>query len=157
MLAVHRRCVVTDTVDDVLELPFELRQKSRLRTRLVSGEEVFLLLERGTILRDGDGLCGDDGRVIRVKAAPEAVLTVRCESAQALARAAYHLGNRHIPLEVGPGWLRLAEDHVYREMLVGLGAEVVAEAAPFEPEAGAYSHSHGHSGGIIHQFSARKP
>jgi urease accessory protein len=156
MLAVHHRCTDSDHDDEILELPFELRQKSRLRTRLLSGEEIFLFLERGSILRDGDCLLGDDGRVIRVKAAPEAVITVRCGSAQALARAAYHLGNRHIPLEVGNGWLRLAEDHVFRDMLIGLGAEVVSETVPFEPEAGAYSHSHEHSGGIIHQFGQLK-
>lgn len=146
-----------------LVLPFELRQKSRLRAALASGEEVALLLPRGEVLRGGDLLAAADGRVIEVVARPERVLHVECKSPAALARAAYHLGNRHVPVEVGEGYLRIVADHVLERMLVGLGARVGAREAPFEPEAGAYAGGHGHSGhthgddasgGIIHEYRA---
>ena len=131
----------------LLELPFELRQKSRLRARLASGEEVALMLPRGEVLRGGDLLLASDGRVVQVVARPEKLLHVECEVPQALARAAYHLGNRHIAVQVGAGWLRLAADHVLEHMLEGLGARITSIEAPFEPEAGAYAgHSHGAAG-----------
>src|SRR5262245_50142398 len=136
-------------VKDRLQLPFEQRQKSRLRARLVSGEEVALSLPRGEVLRGGDLLLGSDGRVIEVVARPERLLHVECDSPQALSRAAYHLGNRHVPVQVGDGWLRLAADHVLEQMLKGLGARTSAVEAPFEPEAGAYG-GHPHSGGAHH-------
>ena len=129
-----------------LTLPFELRQKSRLRTRLDSGEEVGLFLPRGAVLRHGDRLRATDGRVVEVCAAPEIVSTGRTDDPLRLARAAYHLGNRHVALQLGPGWLRYLHDHVLDGMVRELGLEVVCEQAPFEPEAGAYGggHHHGH-------------
>lgn len=134
-----------------LELPFELRQKSRLHARLSSGEEVALLLPRGEILRGGDLLLASDGRVVEVVAIPEDVLHVECDSPQALARAAYHLGNRHVPVQVGEGFLRVAADHVLEHMLTAQGARVIPTRAPFEPEAGAYAgHTHGGPGGHHH-------
>ena len=124
-------------------LPFELRQKSRLRTRLESGEDAWLTLPRGEILRGCDLLLASDGRIVEVIAKPEQLLHVECDTPQALARAAYHLGNRHVPVQVGEGWLRLGFDHVLRQMLAGLGARVTVIEAPFEPEAGAYAgHTH---------------
>ena len=125
-----------------LRLPFELRQKSRLRTKLVSGEEVALMLPRGEILRGGDLVSASDGRVIEVLAQPEKLLHI--ESGE-LARVAYHLGNRHVPVQVGEGFLRIAADHVLEEMVKQLGAKVRELEAPFEPEAGAYAAGgHGH-------------
>ena len=162
MLVVQRRTEPRLHADAELPLPFELRQKSRLRTRLASGEEVGLFLDRGAILRDGDCLEAQDGRTVRVVAAPEALMEVASTDARALARAAYHLGNRHTPVEVGDAWLRFAADHVLAEMLRGLGLAVIALFAPFEPEAGAYAAGHlHHSGearhaGIIHDFAGRK-
>jgi urease accessory protein len=145
---------------DRVELPFELRQKSRLRTRLASGEEAWLLLARGEILRGGDLLLADGERVIEVVARPEALLHVECDTPQGLARAAYHLGNRHVPVEVGAGYLRLAFDHVLQQMLAGLGARTAPIDAPFEPEAGAYAgHTHtqdGSSRGRIHEYAKRE-
>jgi urease accessory protein len=135
-----------------LRLPFEQRQKSRLKTRLVSGEEVALMLPRGEILRGGDLVTASDGRVIEVIAEPEKLLHI--ESAE-LARVAYHLGNRHVPVQVEKDFLRIAADHVLEEMVKKLGAKVKTVEAPFEPEAGAYAgghHTHdemGH-GGKIH-------
>lgn len=124
-----------------LILPFESRQKSRLRTLLDTGEEAGLMLERGTLLRGGDCLLASDGRVIEVIAAPEEVSVVTADDPWQLARAAYHLGNRHISVQVGTGWLRYLHDHVLDDMVRGLGFTVTVDEMPFEPEAGAYSHS----------------
>jgi urease accessory protein len=140
-----------------LRLPFDLRQKSRQRATLASGEEVAIELPRGQVLRGGDWVVASDGRVIEVVAAVESILHVECDSAQALARAAYHLGNRHVPVQVGEGWLRIAADHVLARMLEGLGARLTPMQAAFEPEAGAYGAHHHHDnvsghGGRIHEF-----
>ena len=142
MLVVQVKLDAAVPHDAVLVLPFELRQKSRLRTTVAGGEEIGLFLERGTVLRDGECLGADDGRVVRVAAADENLIEVRCKDADALARAAYHLGNRHTPVQVGAGWLRLAADDVLAGMLRGLGAAVTPVRAPFEPEAGAYAAGH---------------
>ena len=130
---------------DRLILPFDRRQKSRLRVYLESGREVALMLERGSVLRGGEYLKFGDEAVL-VVAADEPVLHVSAATAQQLARAAYHLGNRHVPLQVGEGWLRLEQDHVLEAMLIGLGVTVARIDAPFEPESGAYGggHRHGH-------------
>ena len=128
-----------------LTLNFDARTKSRLRTQLADGEEVGLFLPRGTILRGGDRLQAADGRIVEVVSAPEDLLEARCADASALARAAYHLGNRHVAVQVGAGWLRIQADHVLETMLTGLGAEVASLTAPFEPEAGAYAHGHHHA------------
>ncbi|MCX9157470.1 urease accessory protein UreE [Niveibacterium sp. 24ML] len=128
-----------------LVLNFDARTKSRLRTALANGEEVGLFLPRGTILRGGDLLLAKDGRVVEVVSAPESLLEAQCASAFELARAAYHLGNRHVAVQVGAGWLRIQADHVLETMLVGLGATVRKVTAAFEPEAGAYAHGHHHS------------
>jgi urease accessory protein len=146
---------------DTLTLSFELRAKCRLRTRLDSGEEVGLFLPRGTILRGGDLLAGKDGRVVAVRSAPERVIEARSADALLIARAAYHLGNRHVAVEVQPGLLRLAADHVLAQMLVGLGLDVRETQASFEPEAGAYGghpahHTHAHAeetGARLHLFA----
>jgi urease accessory protein len=140
-----------------LVLPFELRQKSRLRARLASGLEVGLFLERGIVLRGGDLLLADDGTVVGVVAALETVSTVRDSDATRLARAGYHLGNRHVPVEIGSGWLRYGHDHVLDDMVRGLGLSVVVEQAPFEPEAGAYGHSHSHGHDHAHSHSHGEP
>jgi urease accessory protein len=139
-----------------LVLPFEARCKSRLRTRLESGEELGLFLQRGTVLRGGDLLLGRDGRVVEVVAAPEALTEARHGDALLLARAAYHLGNRHVAVQIGPGWLRCPADPVLRDMLLGLGLDAAEITAPFEPEAGAYGHGHGEAtpGARIHQYRA---
>ena len=144
MLNITRKLpAATQPADVKLVLPFELRNKSRLRTALDSGEEVGLFLERGSILRGGELLLADDGRIVQVVAEPETVSTVRASEPTALCRASYHLGNRHVALQIGDGWVRYQHDHVLDEMVRGLGLEVIVEQAPFEPEAGAYGgHSH---------------
>ena len=143
-------------VRDQLNLSFDERSKSRLRTRLISGEEVALMLPRGEVLRGGDLVTASDGRVIEVVARPESLLDVKCENPIALAKVAYHLGNRHVPVEVGEGYLRIAADHVLEDMVKKLGAEVTHLEAAFEPETGAYGGGHRHDemghGGKIHEF-----
>lgn len=157
MATFYNHDTLDSQTDDRLILPFDLRQKSRQRVRLESGVEAVLQLERGTILRGGDKLLGDNGQALLVVAAPEPVLLVSCATPRDLICAAYHLGNRHVPVQVGDGWLRLGDDHVLHEMLLGLGATVSHEVAPFEPEAGAYGggHRHGEAAGgtsHIHHF-----
>ena len=145
MLTITSKVKEARAADAHLTLPFELRSKSRLRTEISTGEEAGLVLDRGTILRGGDLLLADDGRVIEIVAAPEQVSTVRAADPWSLSRAAYHLGNRHVPLEVRADRLVL-HDHVLDDMVRGLGFEVTIEQAPFEPEAGAYgAHNHPHS------------
>lgn len=145
MLRILQRLTGTRDAQLQLVLPFELRSRSRFRARLVSGEEVGVQLTRGQILRGGDKLLVEDGRVVEVRAAPESVSTLRTRDARLLARAAYHLGNRHVALQIGDGWLRYGHDHVLDDMVRGLGAEITAEQAPFEPEAGAYQGGHEHA------------
>ena len=144
MLNITQRINAAGKVDDYIELPFVLRQKSRLRVTTKAGVDVGLFLDRGIILRDGDLLKSDSGLVIQVIAAQEAVYNVFAKTPQALMCAAYHLGNRHVPLQVGDGWLRLEQDHVLKEMLLGLGMQVAEESLPFEPESGAYGGGHRH-------------
>jgi urease accessory protein len=146
VLAITERLSGTAEPAATLTLPFELRQRSRLRTRLDSDEDAGLFLPRGTVLRDGDLLRAENGLVVRVVAAAEDVSTAVIKDPTRLARAAYHLGNRHVPLQIGAGWLRYRHDHVLDAMVEELGLEVIRERAPFEPEAGAYAGGHGHRG-----------
>ena len=145
LLTISKRLTDPRVADLQLVLPFDLRNKSRLRTS-VNGEEAGLILERGTVLRGGDLLLADDGRVIEIVAASETVSTVRSRDGGNLARAAYHLGNRHVALQVGADWLRYQHDHVLDDMVRGLGFSIAIEEAPFEPEGGAYgAGAHQHS------------
>ena len=127
-------------------LPFDERKKSRLKPRAEGGEPLGLMLPRGQILRNGTLLRDETGRIIVVKAAQECLSVVRSERALLLMRAAYHLGNRHVPLQVGSGFLSYQHDHVLDDMVRGLGLTVTTEQRPFEPEDGAYAvaHAHGH-------------
>jgi urease accessory protein len=144
MLKVYERLTGSKEAQAILVLPFELRQKSRQRASLQDGREIGLMLERGEILRNGDCLLAEDGLVIRVEAAQEHVSTVHCDDTLMLARASYHLGNRHVALQIGQGWLRYKHDHVLDDMIRHMGLEVSDEMAPFEPEGGAYGGGHGH-------------
>jgi urease accessory protein len=129
-----------------LELSFETRCKSRLRTRLASGEECGLFLERGTVLRGGNKLAAKDGRVVEVISMPEALMEAISGDPLLIAKAAYHLGNRHVAVQLMPGKLRFVADHVLGAMVRGLGLKLGEVEAPFEPESGAYgAHPHGHS------------
>lgn len=143
MLRVTRR-VSHGTPSDALSLPYDERKKSRLRATSERGQEVAITLERGSALREGDLLAADGGEVLVVRAAVEEVSEVRSSDALALMRAAYHLGNRHVALEIAAGSLRYQHDHVLDGMVRGMGLEVVPRMAAFEPERGAYAHAHGH-------------
>jgi len=161
MLTLIARCKSVDSPYGELVLPFDQRIRSRLRTRLVSGEEAVLRTERGAVLRGGECLKAEDGRVVLVSAALESVMHITCADQFELTRAAYHLGNRHVPVQIGGGFLRIAADHVLCDMLQGLGAKVEQLEAPFEPESGAYGGGHGHGdesahGGRIHQYEQKE-
>ena len=144
MLELDRRVSRDATAHATLTLPWERRGVTRQRVRLDDGREAGLFLSRGEILRGGDRLSTGSGEIVAVVAASQPVMLVHASDPRALASAAYHLGNRHVAVEVGEGWLKLERDHVLREMLEGLGASVEDATLPFEPEAGAYSHAHAH-------------
>lgn len=142
-----------------LELSYDARQKSRFRAVLSDGREVGVVLPRGQGLRDGDLLEAADGTVVRIRASNEAVSRVQSSDLLLLSRAAYHLGNRHMPVQISNGELRYHHDYVLDEMLQQLGLEPTFAELPFEPESGAYgsghafashphyhSHSHSHGG-----------
>jgi urease accessory protein len=139
-----------------IALTFEWRVRTRFRQRTASGEWVGFHLPRGTILRDGDLLASEGGRVLRIQAAEEILLEVHASSAEHLTRIAYHLGNRHVAVQVSADFLRLQVDHVLEGMVLGLGGQVERIAAPFDPETGAYGHGahadaqHDHSHDHMH-------
>ena len=157
MLTLHTKIETADPISGELILPFELREKSRLRAQLASGEEVAVFTVRGTVLRNNDLLKGDDGRVIRIIAAKERTYRVECDTPRTLLRCAFHLGNRHTQAQVdgdgAQGFLRIRKDPVLKEMLEGLGANVLEELAPFEPESGAYGGGHHHHGDDHHPLA----
>jgi urease accessory protein len=142
-----RRTTAADTEPTELKLvlPFEQRQKARQRVR-AAGVDVGIQLPRGTVLRGGDRLRAPDGAELEIVAARERVSTVYCRDLRRLAQVAYHLGNRHVALEIGTGWVRYLADHVLDVLVSQLGLKVVHEDEPFEPEAGAYG-GHGHAHG----------
>lgn len=152
MLLIEQMAPTESTPTERLVLPFDLRCKSRLRTRLESGEECGLFLERGQVLRMGDKLLANDGRIVEVVASVEGLYEASSANQFTLMRAAYHLGNRHVALEIRPGKLRFARDSVLAEMVRGLGLEVYELNGPFEPEGGAYGGhgSHGNHGAHDH-------
>lgn len=164
MIILNAKIPQAEMIYAQLNLPYELRENSRLRTTLASGEEVAIFMERGTVLRNNDLLKSDDGKVIQIIAANEPTYRITCDSAHSLLRCAFHLGNRHTQTQVGDGYLRIFQDSVLKEMLKGLGATVIEESAQFEPESGAYGgdgHHHGkdghdHSHGPLAPIPARQ-
>jgi urease accessory protein len=122
--------------------------------RLDDGAEAALMLPRGTVLREGDRLVPEEGgALVQVRAAAETLSVARTSEALLLSRGAYHLGNRHVPLQIGPGWLAYQHDHVLDDLARALGLVVTTESAPFEPEAGGYrtrgsEHRHGTSAAV---------
>ena len=138
------------TAAATLTLPLSQRVKGRLRVMLDDGRDAGLFLDRGPILRDGDLLRESGGEVVCIRAATEQVSVVTCEDPLLFARACYHLGNRHTPLQIEDGELRYLHDHVLDDMVVGLGLKPTVKQLPFEPEPGAYgehgtAHEHTHT------------
>ncbi|MDY7011991.1 MAG: urease accessory protein UreE [Cyanobacteriota bacterium] len=126
----------------LLPLTAEERTRTRHRFTIPNGETIAICLPRGTVLQDGDILRSPAGELLKISARPEPVLTVAARNPLDLLRAAYHLGNRHVRLEVASTYLRLSPDSVLRAMLEQLSLDVCEEVAPFYPEVGAYRHSH---------------
>jgi urease accessory protein len=138
-----------------VELDWDVRQKSRFECTDSQGRQLGVFLPRGTVVRGGDVLVAEDGSMVRVIAAPQPVLVIRHVADRGtvfdLIRAAYHLGNRHVPIELKPDHLKIEPDHVLADMLRSMHLVVVETTAPFEPEAGAYSGGgHGHAHGDAH-------
>ena len=139
-----------------VELDWDIRQKSRFDARLSDGRAIAVFLPRGSVVRGGDVLLTAEGELVRVIAAPQAVLRITAcpahplsEQAFDLMRAAYHLGNRHVPIELKPDHLKIEPDHVLADMLRAMHLEVAEVSEAFEPEGGAYG-GHGHSQGPSH-------
>lgn len=141
MKVLDRRVPFTRQTSGELRLPFDVRQKSRVRAATTGGVDVGIQLERGSTLADGDHLATAEGEVFVVRAEAEPVSMAVSRDPRLLLRAAYHLGNRHIRLEIGEGYVAYQPDHVLDEMVAGLGLYVVRASRPFEPEPGAY-HTH---------------
>ncbi len=136
-----------DIINDILTLTAEERQRSFYRCTSVKGQEIKLNLKRGTTLKNGDVLMSardETGQIayIQIKAKPEPVITVTASEPLHLLQAAYHLGNRHIALEIQPTYLRLSPDSVLQAMLEQMPVNLTEEIVPFHPEAGAYRHGH---------------
>lgn len=143
---VTAKTAIKNAVPLTLTLPYEQRQKSRLRVTLDNGEEAALQLTRGSVLHNGQLLRAANGALVRICAAPESVSTAYANNPVLLIKAAYHLGNRHVAVQIGKNWLRYLSDHVLDEMVHQLGLRVVNGCAPFEPEAGAYGgNTHHHA------------
>jgi urease accessory protein len=137
---------------DVVRLDYDHRTRRRTTLTAAGGLSFLLDLAEAPVLRAGDGIRLEDGRIVAVEAAPERLLEIACADERALARIAWHLGNRHLAAEIGARVIHIRDDHVIADMVRGLGAEVRIVERPFNPEGGAYGHGavHGHSHGHHH-------
>ena len=134
---------------EILRLDHDLRTRRRMVFTIAPGNSILLDMPRTVRLRDGDGLELDDGSIVRVEAASEALIEIHAHDLPALVRIAWHLGNRHLPTQLLGDRLRIRHDHVIAEMVAGLGGHAEAIMAPFDPEGGAYAEgaavpAHGH-------------
>ena len=131
--------------DDRVRLDYDYRHRRRIMLTSAMGKDFLLDLPQVPDLRGGDVLVLSSGERVRVEAADEALMEITCADPRHLARIAWHLGNRHLPAEIGEGRIRIRADHVIEHMVEGLGARVRSIAAPFDPEAGAYAEAGGHA------------
>jgi len=138
----------SENVDGSVTLDLQQRVKSRLKTRSDSGDEIGIFMERGTILEQGDLLRDVEGYTLKVIAASESLSSIYSDDPLLLARACYHLGNRHVELQIKKTSVHYRHDHVLDDMVRSLGLDVVVESQPFQPENGAY---HSHSGSHSHE------
>ncbi|ACA16583.1 UreE urease accessory domain protein [Methylobacterium sp. 4-46] len=143
---VRRDALCSGEIVDRIVLDHGERHRRRVALRGLGGLAFLLDLPEATVLEDGDALRLEDGRLVWVEAAPERLLEIRGASPRALARLIWHIGNRHIPAEIGEDAVFIAEDHVLAAMVEGLGGTATPVVRPFRPEGGAYAggHSHGH-------------
>ncbi|MFP6775442.1 MAG: urease accessory protein UreE [PS1 clade bacterium] len=140
------KITTTEKIDGIVTLALEHRIKSRLKTQLDSGEEVGIFMQRGNILEDGDYIATNDGFVVKVVAAAELLSSIYSDDSLLLARACYHLGNRHVELQITKKSVHYRHDHVLDEMISSVGLKVISELMPFHPEKGAYSSHHSNNG-----------
>jgi len=140
-------------------LTYDDRKRGRLKIKTLNGVQAGIQIERGQVMRHNSIIVSENGDILKVSAAPEVVSSAYIQDATLFARACYHLGNRHVSLQVGEGFLRFQKDYVLDDMLHGLGIHVVHEEAEFEPENGAYakgsahSHSHNHDDSHSHEHA----
>lgn len=145
MIRLIERFSTQGTIEPVwtISLTAEERKRSRQKLEITPNHWVDIYLPRGTILQDGDFLRSEIGDlIVKVLAKPEPVMTIRGKTSLDLIRAAYHLGNRHVALEITDDYLRISPDSVLASLLIQLGLEVTEEITPFQPEIGAYGHTH---------------
>lgn len=159
MLEIHQRLgsETHNDIDDVVCLTHEQRERGRLRLTGQTGDEIRVFLERGKPLQVGEYLRSDCGKTVLVQGAVEPVVTATAPDWETFAKACYHLGNRHVKVQIGPLWLRIQPDHVLEDLLLLLGLGLNAGQAVFVPESGAYAglasahhHSHGESHSHAH-------
>lgn len=134
---------LSKTIDHVL-IDYDDRHRRRILLRTEAGAELLLDLPQAARLRDGDGLALEGGDIVHVRAKPEKLLEIHAHEEGELVRIAWHLGNRHLPVQLLRDRIRIRADHVIGEMVEGLGGHVDAIEAPFDPEAGAYAGGHHH-------------
>lgn len=141
---IRRDALTRGEIVDRVVLDHGDRHRRRIAMRGVGGTAFLLDLAQATVLDDGDALVLDDGRLVWVEAAPERLLEIRGPTDHALKRLIWHIGNRHIPAEIGAEAVWIAHDHVLAEMVRGLGGSAEPVERPFRPEGGAYEGGHGH-------------
>lgn len=140
----HHHGEPTPAPEFTVILDYEQRTKGRLKAKTTTGEELGLFLERGKVLRDGDILESSSGELIKVCAAEEELVLATCEDWLTFSRCCYHLGNRHVPIQVDALSLKMRPDYILEEMLVTLGMVTQKTFSSFDPEQGAYSGGHHH-------------
>ena len=147
---VRKAAVKPDRVADTVILDHEGRHRRRVALKGEGGLDFLLDLDKATALDDGDAVKLEDGRLVAVKAAPQALLEIRAENPLRLMRVAWHIGNRHTPAEITADAIYIEDDHVLAEMVRGQGCTATPVRRPFQPERGAYEHDCGHDHGHAH-------
>ena len=156
---VRKAAVKLDRVADTVVLDHEGRHRRRVALKGEGGLDFLLDLDKAAALADGDAVRLEDGRLVQVRAAPQALLEIRAENPLRLMRVAWHIGNRHTPAEIGADAIWIEDDHVLAEMVRGQGCTATPVRRPFRPERGAYEHDCGHDHGHAHHahHHGRKP
>ena len=152
---VRKAAVKPDRVADTVVLDHEGRHRRRVALKGEGGLDFLLDLDKAAALADGDAVRLEDGRLVQVKAAPQALIEIRAENPLRLMRVAWHIGNRHTPAEIGADAIWIEDDHVLAEMVRGQGCTATPVRRPFRPERGAYEHDCGHDHGHAHHAIMR--